>query len=165
MTKANSRSTIFEQSFEAAKKRAYELLSRRDHSPFEIAQKLREKQFSEAVIAEAIAYLQEIDLLNESRFIRHWSRFRFEQHGYGPIRLRQELLRKGLPTEHVDRFIEELSGEWDPARLVENALLRRYKDPSDLQTPTHRRRAFDFLQRKGHSAESILSVFRKNGLR
>jgi len=35
MTKANSRSTIFEQSFEAAKKRAYELLSRRDHSPFE----------------------------------------------------------------------------------------------------------------------------------
>lgn len=165
MTRPNLRSTDSDRSFKAAKKQAYKLLSRRDRSPFEIAQKLKEKQFSEATITETISYLKEIDLLNESRFIRHWSRFRLEQHSYGPIRLRRELLDKGLSTEDVDRFIEGLSGEWDPAHLTEKALLRRYKDPSALQTPIHRRRAFDFLQRKGHTTESILAVFRKNGLR
>lgn len=158
------RPTDSDRSFKTAKKKAYKLLSRRDHTPFEIAEKLREKQFSEATISETIAYLKEIDLLDESRFIRHWSRFRLEQHSYGPIRLRQELLSKGLPTLEVDCFIETFSGEWDPARLAEQAFLRRYKNPTVLSSPILRRRAFDYLQRKGHTTESILTVFKKNGL-
>jgi len=141
------------------------MLSRRDRTAFEIAQKLKQKEFPEAIVSEVIAYLKEIDLLNESRFIRNWSRFRVEQHHFGPIRLRAELLSKGLESDEVDDFIATLSEEYDPAALAETALLRRYKNLSRLQTPTEQRKAFNFLQRKGHSTEAILKAFRKNGLR
>ncbi len=159
------KSTVSESAFQKAKQQAIKLLSRRDRTAFEIAQKLKEKEFPEAIVAEVLTYLKEIDLLNESRFIRNWSRFRVEQHHFGPIRLRKELLSKGLPPEEVDRFIDVLSEEWDPARVAELALLRRYKDLSRLQTPIDQRKAFDFLQRKGHSTDAILKAFRKNGLR
>ncbi len=147
--------------FKTAKKKAFDLLSRRDHSIFEVKHKLKEKGFSEAICMEVVSYLEKIDLLNDHKFIRQWSRFRLDLHGFGPIRLRRELREKGLPTDEVDLFVNTLSDEWSPEILAETVLLRRYKDLMLLQTPKNRRRAFDFLQRKGHSKTVIFAVFKK----
>ncbi len=140
------------------------MLSRRDHSTFEVSHKLKEKGFSEAACSQVVSYLKEIHLLDDHKFIRQWSRFRLDLHSFGPIRLRRELMEKGLPYGDVDLFINKLSGAWAPECLAETALLRRYKDPIMLQTRRNRRRAFDFLQRKGHSKAAILSAFKKVGV-
>ncbi len=150
--------------FDAAKKQAFDILSRRDHSTFELSRKLKEKGFSEAACAEVISYLKALHLLDDHKFIRKWSRFRLERHSYGPIRLQRELLEKGLPSNEVNLFIKNLSEEWDPEYLAETALLRRYKDPMILKALKNRRRAFDFLQRKGHSKAAIFSAFKKVGV-
>jgi len=151
--------------FSAAKKRAFDILSRRDHSTFELSQKLKEKGFSEASCSEVVSYLKSLHLLDDHKFIRQWSRFRLDLHSFGPIRLRRELMEKGLPSSEVDLFINNLSGDRSSESLAEAALLRRYKDPMSLQILKNRRRAFDFLQRKGHSKAAIFSVFKKIGIR
>lgn len=150
--------------FDAAKKKAIRILSRRDHSTFEITQKLKETGFPEAICFRVVRYLKEIHWLDDHKFIRQWSRFRLDLHGFGPIRLRRELLEKGLPAGEIELFINNLSEEWAPESLAETALLRRYKDPMTLKILKNRRKAFDFLLRKGHSRAVIFLVFRKLGI-
>lgn len=150
-----------ERSFDAAKQAAYRILSYRDRTVHELRTKLAEKGFSEEVISEAILFLQEIGALSDARFARQWARSRMEVRHFGPIRLRQELLAKGVSTEEADALLDQLSGEHDPAASAEEALVRRFKDPTLLGDPAAQRRAFGFLQRKGFSTETILKVFRK----
>ena len=164
MEKPNSKSTVFDDSFESAKKAAYHILSYRDHSTHEVTKKLSAKGFSEERITQTLLFLKEIQLLDDQKFARAWSRFRVEHHHYGPIRLREELLKKGLPTEEVGDLVEHLAQEYDPLHQIETALTRRYKNPADLQEQQLRRRAFDYLRRKGHAPQAILSVFRKMGV-
>lgn len=162
--KRNLKSTVFEDSPASAKKAAYKILSYRDHSTHEISQKLRAKGFSEETITETLQFLKEIQLLDDQKFASEWSRFRIERGHYGPIRLRRELLSKGLPPEEVEDVIRRLSEEYDPIPQIETALTQRYKKCSDLQDPKCRRRAFDYLRRKGYETHNILAVFRKIGV-
>ncbi|MFQ5597483.1 MAG: regulatory protein RecX [Nitrospiria bacterium] len=161
MTPPNLKSNDSDGSFHAAKQLVLSILSHRDRSVFEITSKLKEKGFSDPIITELITYLQEIGLLDDADLIRKWSRMRLEHHGFGPIRLRNELLSKGLARDAVDTFIDGLTGEWDPIRLAENALWRKYKNPTALQTASSRRRAFAYLKRKGHRTDAIRSAFKE----
>ena len=164
MGSRNSKSTVFEDTFEAAKKTAYKMLSRRDRTAHEIAQKLKEKGFSEATISETISSLKEVHLLDDLRFARGWARFRLESSHFGVIRLRRELLEKGIPPGDLDNILCQVAEEFDLISVAEAALSSRYKDLAILQDRTARRRAFDFLRRRGHPTENILRLFKKVGV-
>lgn len=140
------------------------MLSRRDRSSHEITQKLKEKGFSQAVISEVILSLKKVHLLDDHRFTQTWARCRLENNHFGPIRLRRELLEKGISAGDVDSTLSKVMGEFDLVSVAETALLGRYKDLSTLQDRTVRRRAFDFLRRKGHPTENILMLFKKVGI-
>jgi len=160
----NSRSTAFEDSFSDAKKTAYKILSYRDHSAHELIRKLSAKGYSEPNISKVVLFLKETNILNDLEFAERWSRARVERDHFGPVRLRQELLRKGLPLTDVEDQIQDICKEFDPFCQAEKALLSRYKDMGTLKDQTRCRRAFDFLRRKGHESAIILEVFKKKGL-
>ena len=154
-----------ERSFDAAKQAAYRILSYQDRTTHELDMKLKEKGFSEEIISETIQYLEGIGALNDARFARQWARSRTEYRHFGPIRLRQELLEKGISKEEVEAVLNQLSEEHDPIASAEESLARRFKDPALLKDSNNRQRAFAFLQRKGFAAETILKVFRKTGMK
>lgn len=143
-----------------AKQSAYRLLSYRDRSVKEIETKLAEKGFSEEIVAEMIASLKEAHYLDDDRFARQWVRFRTEHRHFGPIRLKRELLEKGISSEEADRAIEGRSEEWDLVEQAEAALRRRLKDTSSLHDLKTRQKAYAFLQRKGFNTETIFKVFK-----
>jgi len=147
----------------AAKEKAYRLLSYRDRTSHEIVMKLKEKEFSETVISTVVSDLKAIGVLDDKRFAEQWMRYQIENRYLGPFRLKVELKEKGYSPSEVARLLECLSGEWDPVRIARRALLKRYKELSRLEDLVLRRKAFSFLQRKGFSTESILSVFRDSG--
>lgn len=153
-----------DRSYGAAKEKAYRMLSYRDRTTHEIVMKLREKEFSEAVISTVVSDLKEVGALNDKRFAEQWIRYQVENRHLGPLRLKFTLLEKGFSAPEVARLLEGLSEEWDPVRVARRALLRRYKELTRLQDLRLRRKAFSFLQRKGFSAESILMVFRNSGI-
>ena len=150
-------------SSDAAKQAAYRILSHRDRTSREMAAKLKAKDFSDSVILKVITFLQEIGALNDLRFARQWARSRTEYRHFGPVRLRQELLEKGVSATEADAALDQLSEEHDPVQSAEAALRRRFKDPALLEDPAVQRRALAFLQRKGFAAETILKVLRKKG--
>jgi regulatory protein len=146
---------------DAAKQAAYRILSYRDRSAHELREKLKEKGFSEEVIAEVVPFLEGIGALNDLRFAGQWVRSRTDYRHLGPVRLRRELLEKGISAVEADAALRQLSEERDPLASAEEALTRRFHDPALLEEPAVRQRAFAFLQRKGFSTETILKVFRK----
>jgi len=160
----NSKSTVFEDTVASAKKNAFRCLSRRDHSTHELAQKLHKKGFSRPIVLKVIDELTTLKLIDDTRFIETWSRFRMTHHHFGPLRLRQELLQKGLPSDDVSAYIQRISNTYRPENEVEKTLLRRYPDLGSLKEKNTCRRAFDFLKRKGHASEVIFKVFKKYGL-
>lgn len=150
-------------SLDRAKETAYRLLSYRDRSAQEIVSKLEAKGYSKEIVSRTISFLKEAGYLNDARFARQWARSRTQYRRLGPIRLRQELLEKGISSAEVDAVLNQLSEERDPIQSAEEALVQRFKDPALLQAPNVRQRAFAFLQRKGFATETILKVFRKIG--
>jgi regulatory protein len=148
-------------SLSRAKETAYRFLSYRDRSAHEIVSKLEEKGFPAEIVSQTISFLKEAGYLDDARFARQWARSRTEYRHFGPIRLRQELLEKGISSAEAEAVLSQLSEERDPVQSAEAALVRRFKDPASLQDLNNRQRAFAFLQRKGYSTETILKVFRK----
>jgi regulatory protein len=123
--------------------------------------KLREKGFPADVVTEVISFLKEAGMLDDARFARQWARCRREYRYFGPIRLKGELLKKGISPADIDQVLNEFSEEWDPEMLAEQALIQRFKEPAALQNLKVRQRAFAFLQRKGFSTETIFKVFKR----
>lgn len=160
----NSISSIFEDSLASAKKIALQYLSRRDHSTHELSEKLCKKGYSKSTVSKTIDALKNIHLLDDARFIETWSRFRMDHHHFGPLRLRQELLKKGLPSDDVATHIHNISQTCNLEDRAEKTLLKRYGNPGQLKEKSARRRAFEFLRRKGHETEIIYKVFRKHNL-
>lgn len=148
----------------SAKKMAFQCLSRRDHSTHELSEKLCKKGFSKHTVSKTIDKLKDMHLLDDARFIETWSRFRINHHHFGPLRLRQELLKKGIPADDVASHIQNIANTTDLEAEAEKTLLRRYANPCQLKEKNARRRAFDFLRRKGHEIEMIYKVFRKHKL-
>lgn len=148
-------------SLNQAKETAYRLLSYRDRSSKEIVLKLEEKGFAEGMIVETLSFLREAGYLDDVRFARQWAQSRMERRRLGPIRLKGELLEKGIPSDLIEEVLSGLSDQWAPLALAGQALLQRFPDPAPLQNLKIRKKAFVFLQRKGFSAETILTLFRK----
>jgi regulatory protein len=151
------------RSLDAAKQAAYRILSYQDRTSHEMDVKLRGKGFSEEIVSKVIQFLHGTGVLNDLRFARQWARSRTEYRHFGPVRLRRELLEKGVPASDADAVLEQLSEERDPVAAAEEALIRRFREAALLEDPAIRRRAFSFLQRKGFATETILKAFKRRG--
>ncbi len=158
------KSTVLQDRLSAAKKVAFQCLSRRDHSRHELSEKLYQKGFSKPTVSKLMHQLEEMNLINDTRFLETWSRFRIEHHHFGPLRLRQEFLKKGIPSADVAAQIQKISETSNLEDEAEKTLLHRYPNPSQLKEKNAQRRAFDFLRRKGHETETIFKIFKKHRL-
>ena len=132
------------------KKKALALLDRRDMSRKELTDKLLQKGETPEAVAAAADRLEELGFLNDGRYaalvVRHYA-----GKGYGPARVRQELQRRGVPRELWDAALEQL--EPDPGRL--DRLLRQRLRGRDAADRAERRRAADYLLRRGYGWEEV----------
>jgi regulatory protein len=73
-----------------------ELLARRDHSVFELSQKLRSRGFDRNVIDAVVDMLRDAGFLDDRRFAEAWVRSRLRRHPEGQSRLLAGLVRRGV---------------------------------------------------------------------
>lgn len=95
-------------------------------------------------------------MLNDARFAEHFIYYRRNK-GYGPIRIRLELIEKGIKEDLIDQHLNIADNTWfDDARHVWK---KRFKEilPQDFTT---RARQMRFLQYRGFTREQIESVFK-----
>ncbi len=94
-----------------AKQKAAELLARREHSRFELYNKLRQRQFSEDSIHTTLDEYQRLELLDDYRFAEMWIRSRVKRKSEGVRKLKAALKQKGVDERVAD---SALSQEFDP---------------------------------------------------
>lgn len=90
---------------------AVSLLARRDHSAFELKQKLRVKGHDEAAIDEVIRVLQSKDYLNEKRYAESMLRHH-AMRGQGPQKIRYLLNQNQLSASLITEVFAECEADW-----------------------------------------------------
>lgn len=149
--------------FHCAKERALGLLSRREHSRYEIVNKL--KNYYEPDLAQAVAEnLTKAGLLDDSRFAQLYAQELIEKKYYAPARVERELRTRGIDRETAGAVLDTI--EADPQERITAYLDRRCY--GKLNTDREVKHAFSTLYRLGWRSDQLKHVLReymeKNGI-
>ena len=140
----------FSSSVEARKK-AMDLLARREHGSGELARKLEKAGFDGDVAVEAIQNLSAEGLQSDQRFVEVFVQSRINQ-GKGPVRIRSELAERDINPGIVEDVLDETGQDW-------NALAREIRRKKfGTEQPVEfkeKARQMRFLQYRGFEPDQI----------
>lgn len=130
------------------------LLARREHSEHELAQKLRQREFNEQEIDDAMSILLEKNYLSDERYAESVCRYRANR-GYGWRYIANELQQKGVCSTIIHDLRKNCEIDW--YLQAELAYNKRFgiKTISDQKDKAKRIR---FLQYRGFSHEETMTV-------
>lgn len=136
--------------------RAIALLARREHSGRELVRKLTARGIESAEAEATVGRLAEAGWQDDARFAELLVRSRAGA-GQGPVRIRAELATHGLEPGIVAAALAAFDGQWD--EQARDLARRRYGAAlhEDRQV---QRKAFDFLIRRGFTAEQVRAATR-----
>ncbi|MCH7882158.1 MAG: regulatory protein RecX [Proteobacteria bacterium] len=135
---------------------AMNLLARREHSAYELKQKLKLRDFDVAGIDAALELLQQDRLQSDSRFTENYVHHRVNA-GFGPIKIRHELRQKGVGVDLVDEYLPRSNRQWDA--LMERQRIKKFGQEIPADYPLRMKQA-RFLQNRGFSPEAVMRLFR-----
>jgi regulatory protein len=135
----------------ACRRRAMDLLARRDHSRLELTRKLTARDFEPDVIADALDALESDGLLREQRFVESFITGRIRK-GQGPVRIRAELTQRGIDDGDITEGLMAIAFDW--RGLAAEVRAKRFGEapPADFKA---RARQAKFLQYRGFEPEQI----------
>ena len=140
----------------ALRKKAMDLLSRREHASAELHKKLqvyaRKKEFTDAeLISGVIEDLQSEGLLSDERFTEAFVRYR-KNNGYGPMRIQSELRERGVNEKIQATYLDFADPHW--REQVMQVRCKRFGAdlPGDYK---ERARQARFLQYRGFTTDQI----------
>lgn len=142
------------------RKRAMDLLARREHGRLELERKLVQRGCPQDMASQALSELEHEGLLSDERFTESLVQTRCEQ-GHGPVRIRHDLRQKGVADSIIDRWLDERSEQW--LALIARVKQQKFGDnlPGDYK---ERARQARFLQSRGFTAEQIHTVMKDDDL-
>ena len=138
----------------SAKSVAVRLLSRREHSAFEIRDKLHKRDFDEAEIEQTIIELQHGGWLSDERFAEAYIRMR-QMKGFGPIRISIELNERGVKESIVDAYLQADDEAWQ--QVLEQQYQKKYKSKPVVDYNDKAKR-IRFLQYRGFVLDAIYQI-------
>jgi regulatory protein len=125
-------------------------LSRRDHSRFELKEKLSRKYPHPDLIELCLNWLQGLDYLDDQRFAGMFVRNRVAKRR-GPRRINLEMQHKGLASQLCDQALEECGADW--FELAVECLSARFK--SAVADQKDRAKRYRYLQGQGFMGDQI----------
>lgn len=135
---------------------AVRLLARREHSLAELQDKLEKKGYSETDIQTVLARCKRDGLQSDARFAESLSRTRVMQ-GYGPVKIRQELLAKQVSRELVNEALRVEHENWlsHATRVWE----KKYASSAGVSF-AEKQKQKQFLLYRGFSMDTIAQIIR-----
>ena len=127
---------------------------RREHSRKELVRKLADRGVERDDADEALDKLERQQFQSDERFAAALARSRASA-GYGPVRIRAELSTHGLGREAVEAALEACERDWNES--ARDIAQRRFAGKG-LADPAKRRKAVDFLLRRGFTQGSALAA-------
>ena len=131
------------------------LLTRREHSQLELLNKLELKGFDRADTALVVDALADNGWQSNQRFAESYSRYRIKK-GFGPIKVKYELLQRGIEGTNLDEVASEIAEDWN--ELLMQVYKKKYSN-QELLTNKEWLSRTRFLQQRGFSTEMIKTLF------
>ena len=134
-----------------ARKKAMDLLARREHGRAELERKLIASGFDADATADVLQRLAEEGLQSDRRFVESFVQSRISQ-GKGPLRIHADLGQRGLAACLIDEVLDDLGEDW--IALARDARLKKFgrSQPAEFKDKARQMR---FLQYRGFEPEQI----------
>jgi regulatory protein len=142
------------------RRKAMDLLARREHSRRELEEKLAVKlalsKGNWATMSAVLDALVEDGLLSDKRFAESLVQSRLRR-GYGPLRINQQLRERGIEGDLGETVLRNCSADW--AQLAGIIVRKKFGDrpPGDVKDKARRSR---FLRYRGFDAGQIASALK-----
>lgn len=163
---------LFEAEVGKLMERMYGLLGRRMRSEKEIRDYLKNLSFKRKVKGNdeisfvtadsLIEKLKQKGLVNDLEFAKAWVESRRKNKSKGKIALKQELYQKGIDKEIIEEVLsDEVRGQSSGVseeQLAIQALERKLKSWINLPTLEFKKKAYDFLMRRGFEYSVVKEV-------
>ena len=147
---------ILDSDARRAKEKALYLLEHRNHSKRELTEKIARTAASWEAAEAAAGQMEELGLVDDQAYARDRAREMFLRKRWGPLRVKQELRRKGIDGELIVELLEEYRQRDEGGLVAENVrAVLETKYSGWREDEKQRRRAFAALQRRGYSYEEI----------
>ena len=138
---------------------ALKLITFRDRTQKELRDKLTQKGYDEKTVEDVIAFLEEYGYINDFKYSQHFINDCINLKKWGKIRIRSELLKRGVKRDVFESILEEAFIDGSDVTLI-NQIVTRFKN-SDLGNIKERTRIFNFFLRRGYNAEEIKGAINK----
>lgn len=137
-----------------AKKRALYLLQKQDRTEKQLYDKLKQSEYPEECIENAIQYVKNYHYIDDARFAKNY--IRYHQEKKSVQRLKMDLMSKGIDKVTIEDAIDEEFVS-DERQMIANLLEKKRFDASQADIST-RRKLYQFLLRRGFKSSDILAV-------
>lgn len=140
--------------YKKVRKKAMDLLMRREHAVAELQKKLANKDYDTEIVAEVIERLAEEGLVSDARFTEAFVRYR-ANNGRGPQRIQSELRERGVDEKIQAAYLDVGDAQW--LERAAQVRCKRFGDapPADFK---ERARQARFLQYRGFTSEQVREV-------
>jgi len=140
-------------------RKALDLLSRRSHFKRELERKLQQRGYDEGEVAETLERLRGEGLLDDQRTARELIRGRLARAPVGRLKLRADLVRRGVAKEIIDEALEAMTPD-DDLELVREAAerWRRARERPARGAERNRAALGRHLAGRGFSRRGIFTV-------
>lgn len=135
----------------ACRRRALDILSRREHSRLELKRKLLDRGFEEEMVDDVLNSLQADNSLDEGRFLESFIRARAGK-GHGPARIEADLSQRGIDSGRARSWLQDAELNW--SSLAAGVREKRF-GPGYPKSFEERCRQAKFLQYRGFDSEQI----------
>ncbi len=134
-----------------ARKKAMDLLARREHARAELQRKLVAAGFDADITADALHQLMQEGLQSDRRFVESFVQSRINQ-GKGPLRIHADLAQRGIAAGLVDELLTEIDHDWHSA--AREARVKKFgrAEPADFKDKARQMR---FLQYRGFEPDQV----------
>lgn len=131
-----------------------------DRSHYEVEQKLKElKTLNEDERGEILIWLIQNNFLNEERFSKSYARGKFYQKKWGKNKIKQGLKQKRIPTNLIDKAIEEINEEDYKSTLME-LTEKKWNIIRESEVYLKKKKIYNYLLQKGYEYNLINEILK-----
>lgn len=142
------------------KKRLADYCVYQDRSHYEVEQKLKElRTLNEDERVEILIWLIQNNFLNEERFSKSYARGKFYQKKWGKIKIIQGLKQKRIPTNLIDKGIEEINEDDYKSTLME-LTEKKWNIIRESEVYLKKKKIYNYLLQKGYEYNLINEILK-----
>lgn len=133
------------------KKKSIELLSYREHSSFELSNKLKQREFSNDEIESTLSLLKSSNYVNDKRFTESFIISRLRKKPEGKSMILKRLMQKGIPYSLTDEVYDSIVDSEMQTSIIQRAFEKqnkKYGEDKDKLINSMLRLGFSYSQIK-----------------